>query len=72
MPEFYSFKDIFIQSLNMLLKTLVVTYMLYLMRLRANYTFNQKMKGIVIYYLLDTLSFTISSTNFFILTLKKD
>lgn len=71
-PIFYSFKDLYIQLLNVILKTVVVIYMLYLMRLRANYTFNEKMRGIVVYYLLDTMSFAISSTNFFILSLQKN
>ena len=69
-PPFYPIKDLSVQLTNVILKTVILIYMLYLMRMRANYTFNQKMKGIVTYYLLDTASYTISSTNFFILTLQ--
>ena len=71
-PPFYSYKDMSIQIGNIILKTVVVAIMLHLMRKRANFTFNEKIKGIVIYYFLDTLSFIISSSNFFILTLKND
>lgn len=43
-PPFYSWKNLIIQTINIIAKTVVVSYMLHLMKRRANSVFNEKMR----------------------------